>query len=1067
MSFTHIQVKMSLDATIKKEKGESISPTLKLLRVPTFSLPDGSSRPFRRRSKSTGAIDEHIESKEKASKRADQEGNDVVSIPFGGGSSTSGRRKSGNAIVKDAFRSVIGKVTRFSDDIAETAIDIKEDTMDISKTVINELGLGQKSLCKDCLKMRFEECLPGDGPPPSREIYEYIRPLERVILRRDWCLFCRLIFQVLCREENDPLLHPYVQDHIQSSLEGVSFSDWVEKATLVKRVFNSEAVWPFGLSREVPDGEIEVQKLFHPHDKNDESGSNRASPTMSKSSPLLEDIPDQLIMGALAAAKVTMFGGGVGMSERDLRILEGVDGALTAAMIFSGNKRKRLPCWVLIKLHTRASSEAGLLAVHVAGHNRELLSPLAEVSRFHLRVATGKVAQSESGSTLRYGRILKDKIDLSLGKQWLSACEKHHVCGPLPPRKGRRRSQIPNFRVIDLEKHRLHECAPDDVQYAALSYVWGDYIYARLDNRTIKKYSNEQALAPESVNLPQAIVDAMEVARRVGLRYLWVDALCIKQDDESEKDTQIGQMDKIYASAAVTIVAADGRNANAPLKGVSTERQVDQIVCEVRPKVNVLIPVPTGKSLAPWETRAWTLQEKLLSNRLIVFSGGYMIWHCRQVVHFEDMTAKDAVAILGSHLGYPLLNFEPTYSRGKLDSAPFSKSSRDGTISVVRSKAFQQYATLVADYTGRGMSYASDVLRALQGILPTLNRAFGWIQDGEYEVFRYGLPQPVLDIALLWQPEGRCERREHCEDCKQSYMPSWSWAGWVGKKDYRRPFTARTDDEGALVQRVEENGLERIRPLVRFYARGREGLSEWPALGNCREAKDKEPESPSFSIPRKKIVTQQSGEAVEMGLLSLLESDETDLTWRADDPSSDEPRSRPSWLEKGQIPEQWEASNPRSAFGQKVQIQDEYPNIDKWHLVFRTQVSQFKLLWHSQNQDIKSETESELNDELDSSDSAPMEPMNIWDVEGREVGRVQVHEPGKIVSGMDYDFIVLSEAQYFDNEESIDVVDYRLYNVMLVSAKDAANVRTRLGLGKLFKHAWRLSKPAEEVVVLG
>jgi len=1051
---------MSLDTTRTKGKEEPAAPTTKFLPVPFL---------FRQRAKSAGAIDEPSGLKEQYSNRlypnstTDKEGNDVVSIPLEAKRSGLVRRKSGG--VKDTLRNVGRKVTSFSDDIATMAIDIKEDTMDISKTAVNELGFkGQKSLCKDCLKMSFEECVPGNGPTPSREIYEYIRPLERVMLRRDWCLFCGLIFQVLCREENDPLLHPHVQDHIQPSLKGVSFSDWVKKATLMKRKFDSEAVWPFGLSREVPDGEAEVQKLFHSNGQSDESASKAAIPVMSKSSTITDDIGDQLIMGALAAAKVTMLGGSE-IRERDRIILEGVDAALTAAMIFSAKKRKRLPCWVLIKLHTRASSEAGLLAVHVAGHNREPLSSLVEVSRFHLRVATGTVDESKSESTLRYGRILEEKIDLSLAKQWLSNCKCHHVCGPLPRREGQRVFQIPNFRVIDLEKHQLHKCTPEGVQYAALSYVWGDYTYPRLDSRTIKRYFHKGALAPESVHLPRAIIDAMEVARGVGLQYLWVDALCIKQDDDSERDTQISQMDKIYKNAVVTIVAADGTNANSPLKGVSTERQIDQVVSEIRPKVNVLIPVPTAKSLAPWENRAWTLQEKLLSNRLIVFSGGYMIWHCRDVVHFEDMTAKDAVAILGSHLGFPLLNFG--HSRRGPDSAPFSSSSRDGTVSVVRSKAFQQYATLVADYTGRGMTYASDVLRAVQGILPTLNRAFMRIQEGEHEVFRYGLPQPVLDIALLWQPEGECERREHCEDCKQPYMPSWSWAGWVGKKDYARPFRARTDDKGALVRLADENGLERIRPLVRFYAKGREGLSDWPVMDNCKETKDKEPTSPQFSIPRKKVIMQQSGEVVEMGLLSLLESDETGFIWRTDDPSADVPPSRPSWLQKGQIPEQWQTSNPRSPFAQKVKVQDDYPDIEKWHLVFRTQISHFKIGRHPQIQGIQNETEYELDDDSVSSDFAPMEPMQIWDKNGREVGRVQVHEPEKIVSGMNYDFVVLSEAQYFGDEKSIDVVDYPLYNVMLVSEKDATNVRTRLGLGKLYKHAWRLSNYVEEVVVLG
>ncbi|KAE9368104.1 HET-domain-containing protein [Stipitochalara longipes BDJ] len=1051
---------MSDDATGKKEKGES-SGLGSSLKVPLIHT-------FRRRAKSDGAMKELSESQDPASNRSransttDKEGNDVVSIAIGGKRPPSFvRRKSG----KDAIRNVIGKVTRVSDDIAAMAVDIKEDTMDISKTAGDELGLKlQKSLCKDCSKMSFEQCIPGTGPTPDREIYEYIRPLERVILRREWCTFCRLIFQVLCRPENDPLLQPHVQNHIQRDLKGVSFGDWAEKATLLKRMFNSEAVWPFGLSREVPDGEAEVQKLFHPDDKNDESGSNATGPVLAKSSPLLDDVPDRLLMGALTAAKITMFGGS-GIRERDLKILEGVDGALTAAMIFSANKRKRLPCWVLIKLHTRASSEAGLLAVHVAAHNREVLSPLAEVSRFHLRVATGIVEQSESGSTLRYGRILTENIDLSLGKEWLGACERHHRCGPLPPRGGRRGSQVANLRVIDLEKHRLHTCAPEGVRYAALSYVWGDYTYAKLDNRTIEKYFVEGALAAEKVNLPKAITDAMEVARGVGLQYLWVDALCIKQDDEAEKETQIGQMDKIYANAVVTIVAADGKNANSPLKGVSTERDVDQVVAEVRPGVNVLIPVPTGKSLAPWETRAWTLQEKLLSNRLIVFSGGDMIWHCREVVHFEDMTAKDAVAILGSHLGYPLLNFG--HSRRRLDAAPFSSNSHDGTVSVVRSEAFQQYATLVADYTGRGMTYASDVLRALQGILPTLNRAFAQIQEGEDEVFRYGLPHSVLDVALLWQPEGKCERREHCANCKQPYMPSWSWAGWVGKNDYAQPFTVRTDSRGALRQLTNEDGVERIRPLVRFYARGRHGLSELPVPDNCKESTVTELKSPQSPVPRQGAFPQLSREVVEMGLLSLIESDETGHIWRTVDPPSNGPHSRPFWLDNGQIPEHWEASNPRSALAKKIAIQDVYANIDKWHLVFRTQISQFKLRWDSETQDNHSESEHDPDDEPDLRISLPRNPMPIWDANGRDIGEIRVHEPEKILSGVKYDFIILSEAQYFGAERSIDVVDFPLYNVMLVSGKDTNNVRTRLGLGKLFKHAWKLSKPADEVVVLG
>jgi hypothetical protein len=176
---------MPSDATTKKEKGEATPSTPArpgLLQIPSGSFELPEKKPSwlgnRNRSQSAGAIDEHG-SKEQSPRRlsssstTEKEGNDVVSIPLGAKAEAKGsglgRRRSVNANVKDAFRTVVRKVTRVSDDIAAMAIDIKEDTMDISKTAVNELGLkDKKSLCKDCIKMNFEECLPGDGLHQNR-----------------------------------------------------------------------------------------------------------------------------------------------------------------------------------------------------------------------------------------------------------------------------------------------------------------------------------------------------------------------------------------------------------------------------------------------------------------------------------------------------------------------------------------------------------------------------------------------------------------------------------------------------------------------------------------------------------------------------------------------------------------------------------------------------------------------------------------------------------------------------------------------------------------------------------
>ena len=62
------------------------------------------------------------------------------------------------------------------------------------------------------------------------------------------------------------------------------------------------------------------------------------------------------------------------------------------------------------------------------------------------------------------------------------------------------------------------------------------------------------------LTLRQTIQDAITVARKLGLQYLWVDALCIIQDSASEKDEEIAKMDRIYENAQVTICAASAEN---------------------------------------------------------------------------------------------------------------------------------------------------------------------------------------------------------------------------------------------------------------------------------------------------------------------------------------------------------------------------------------------------------------------------------------------------------------------------------------------------------------------------
>ncbi|GME23091.1 uncharacterized protein K452DRAFT_204684 [Neofusicoccum parvum] len=92
-----------------------------------------------------------------------------------------------------------------------------------------------------------------------------------------------------------------------------------------------------------------------------------------------------------------------------------------------------------------------------------------------------------------------------------------------------------------------------DISYAALSYVWG----SDPDNGKLKGHMVERLESPNSLDdVPKTIEDALIICSELGYQYLWVDRLCIVQDDFEKKQGQINSMAQIFSSAAVTIVTA-------------------------------------------------------------------------------------------------------------------------------------------------------------------------------------------------------------------------------------------------------------------------------------------------------------------------------------------------------------------------------------------------------------------------------------------------------------------------------------------------------------------------------
>ncbi|KAF2969882.1 hypothetical protein GQX73_g3683 [Xylaria multiplex] len=150
-----------------------------------------------------------------------------------------------------------------------------------------------------------------------------------------------------------------------------------------------------------------------------------------------------------------------------------------------------------------------------------------------------------------YARAVAPQIDTKLVREWLSRCRAEHCkcyeTGFIAP------TALENIRLIDVHKRQVVE-RDIGTKYIALSYVWGFHTKGLLTLSTVKKYAREGSLTQEDV--PRTIRDAMLLVADLGERYLWVDSLCIIQDDLLDKRRYLPMMGEIYDAAVVVIVAA-------------------------------------------------------------------------------------------------------------------------------------------------------------------------------------------------------------------------------------------------------------------------------------------------------------------------------------------------------------------------------------------------------------------------------------------------------------------------------------------------------------------------------
>ncbi|KAJ4856595.1 heterokaryon incompatibility protein (HET) domain-containing protein [Trichoderma breve] len=318
------------------------------------------------------------------------------------------------------------------------------------------------------------------------------------------------------------------------------------------------------------------------------------------------------------------------------------------------------------------------------------------------------------------------------------------------------------FGVIDIQNQNLVPLPYTNNKdylsfqpYATVSYVWGNIRDHRTTLSNIQDRLKSGGLAATIDALPVALKQSIELIENLGIRYIWIDSLCIIQDSSHSWNLNSRTMHLIYGNSTLTICAADGASAEVGLRAIDKNHSVEQNIGQVAPDVHLVLHQSPESNIedSVWNRRAWTFQERLLSRRCLIFTKGQVYFQCRSTGMSEDIFVDK------TGQGWSL----------DLTGAPLQ------TLTQLRQRALWFYANCVSLYTKRELYEPFDILAAFNGMCKLIE---GTLRSP----FTFGLPTSHFDFALLWQPVGKSSLLEKPISKDEKYQnmkfPSWSWCGW-------------------------------------------------------------------------------------------------------------------------------------------------------------------------------------------------------------------------------------------------------------------------------------------------
>jgi hypothetical protein len=274
-------------------------------------------------------------------------------------------------------------------------------------------------------------------------------------------------------------------------------------------------------------------------------------------------------------------------------------------------------------------------------------------------------------------------------------------------------------------------------RYSALSYCWGGDQAIKLETASLERCENGLAIS----ELPKTLFDAVQLSWDLGLAYIWIDCLCILQDDETDLAREIADLPAIFGNAYVTISASRASDSREGFLHPVSHPPADSTGFSLPyacPDGTLGSIILNRQIDDPIHDRAWTFQEFMLSPRILDYTSLQLQWICRERTWHHEM--KD----------------EHQYH---LNESSSSLQSGD--------RQCETWMMIVWAYSKRTLRFAADKLPAISGLAELWNRERGPFAPS----YMAGIWSDHLPSGLLWTNQQRFSTQHHAYRA-----PSWSWA---------------------------------------------------------------------------------------------------------------------------------------------------------------------------------------------------------------------------------------------------------------------------------------------------